>query len=102
MGRLTILDRPMTATERQRRYRARKREGGWSKPLQNKTLARMLGVSTRTIFYEQAVERYKLIDWPPDLRVGSAFIADVCRHADADLQAEMLELIKTKGKREAK
>lgn len=109
MGRYPIHDEPMTPTERMRRYRKRMRTGevGKKAGLTVKQAAKSQHVSERMVYYASTIRRHSLIDWAELWsrqygKVGMAFVADICRHADAELQAEMLDLIKREGPRTAK
>ena len=112
MARPTIFDRPMTAAERMRRYRERKRDG----VQQPVTVREMIAsspygpVSERSVYYVRAWHRDSLIKWHPDglrgfldqhadeLRpVSVAFLAEVCRYGDARTQRKIRDRINKAG-----
>ena len=113
MRRPPIFDRPMTAAERMRDYRARKRAPEQPDPVvanygtTNKARARRLGISLRKYQYMTAYLRDRLIEWDPNIcskygKVGFAFLADVCGHCDADTQQLVNGMIKEHGAAYAK
>src|SRR5262252_178653 len=94
MGRPPIHDRAMTAAERMRRYRARKREVVRKPRNINEALARMtkaqqaqyVGKSVRSWYYIGQYLRCRAFEWDGDIldgkhgRIAMAFIAHVCAH----------------------
>jgi hypothetical protein len=107
MSRPPTFDKAMTAAERMRRYRARKREprtAGIAGAIRTqKDFARFIGKSPRYVAYLYAWQRYSLIEWEGDVidgkygRVGFAFLADVCRFGDVDAQRTIHDAISTHG-----
>ena len=115
LARPRLNDRPLTPTERQRLWRARVKEGTVGTPTVSAiallvAAARARDISVRSVYYARAIKRFGLIDWSPAFRkehpwsrgIGLAFIADICRHADAEVQAEMLRIIEQDGPKVAK
>jgi hypothetical protein len=107
MARPTLFDRPMTAAERMRLYRARKR--GVVVAQSQRTTVRQLaeqdGISERLIYYVRAFARYTLIEWDEDMvrflgshgKIGIPFLAEVCRYGDAAAQTAVRDCIKQSG-----
>lgn len=93
----------MTAAERMRRYRAKRRNPEVPAKPSRKGVARNLGLSERHLYTIIQYERYKAFDWDGDIldgkhgRCGISFIADVCRHTDAEGQRIIHDRIKRKG-----
>src|SRR4051812_2494422 len=109
MARPTIFERPMTAAERMRRYRARKRSG-LPQPTTVRQLAAKARASERTVYYVKAWARASLIKWHPngvrgfldqhadEIRpVSVAFLAEVCRHGDARTQRKIRDRMNKAG-----
>jgi hypothetical protein len=113
MARSGLNERRLTPTERQRRWRSG-RNGTVGTPTVSVSAllaaARAQIISVRTLYYRRAIRRFGLIDWSLALRrehswsrgIGLAFIGDICRRADADVQAEMLRIIQQDGPQVAK
>lgn len=112
MGRPPIGEKAMTATERVRLHRERKRTPQTvpDDPLarafhgkSNKLLARYLGCSERHYYTIQQYNRFKAFDWDSDIlegkygRCGMSFIADVCKHSNAEAQRLIHDDIKEEG-----
>ena len=109
MARPSIHDEPMTAAERMRRHRANKRRGIVLTPREKLYLApirvfapRVLRISPRQYYYDQAVKRHALIKWDDILagkhgKVGIEFLAEVCKHGDASAQRAVHNKIKKAG-----
>lgn len=105
MARPTLFDRPLTPAERMRIYRARKAGKSWLPPVPvtQAEIARACRQSLRARYYETAIERHRLIDWPDAIfdgqygKVGLAFLADVCRHGDAEHQQLICDVIQQEG-----
>ena len=99
----------MTAAERMRRHRANKRRGIVLTPREKLYLApirvfapRVLRISPRQYYYDQAVKRHALIKWDDILagkhgKVGIEFLAEVCKHGDASAQRAVHNKIKKAG-----
>ena len=104
----------MSAAERMRFYRGRKRDG-LPPPDQTKTkriraLARHYATSPRSIYYAQAISRDALIDWPTEIfnigkrgeRPTLAFVAEICAVGDETVQKHILWALRTMGYRQAR
>ena len=104
MGRPPIFDRPMTPTERTRRYRTRKRAGATDRPQMTvKQLAAYVGRSERWLAYQAAYQRDRAFPWDAAVidgkhgRVGMTFIAEVCRLGTEAAQRQVHDAIKAEG-----
>jgi hypothetical protein len=114
MSRPPLFDRPMTAAERMRLYRSRKRDPQPPDRLvtahgkTQKEFARKLGMSLRNFHYMQVFNRNRLIEWDALVirgtygKVGFAFLAEVCRLGDAGTQQLINDMIKERGAAYAK
>ncbi len=100
----------MTAAERMRRHRAKKREAsseqampGHATALTHKQQARVMGCSERHWYTIQAYVRHQAFEWDGDIldgkygRCGMSFIAEVCRLGGPEAQRFIHDLIKEKG-----
>jgi hypothetical protein len=101
----------MTAAERMRDYRARKRNPRPPPKDINECLARStrkeqaryVGKSVRSWYYVKEFCRYSEIEWEGDVlngkygRIGIAFLAWVCRYGDATVQQMVHDRIKEAG-----
>jgi hypothetical protein len=102
----------MTAAERMRRYRAKRREpkaappdtlDGYLAGKTRKEQARYVGRSERYWYYLGAYQRHQAFEWDGDIlngkygRCGMSFIAEVCKLADAEGQRIIHDYIKERG-----
>jgi hypothetical protein len=108
MGRPPLGDRAMTAAERMRRHRARKKQTLPEPEPEpdfglSKDMARSIGYSVRTWYTIKQYERHAAFRWDNDIfggkygRCGWSFIADVCKHGDAGTQRLIHDMIKQDG-----
>jgi hypothetical protein len=97
-----IFNRPMTAAERMRRYRARQRDGSPAR-ITRRECAKIMGVSERIYYAIDQFQRYAAFRWHPDIiagkhgRLGWHFLAIVCSHGSAAQQRLIHDTIRRDG-----
>ena len=104
MPRPTIFDRPMTAAERMRRWRAA-RQNGATPPdrITSKQRAGVMRRSVRQFYLIQEFDRFATFTWHPDIlnnkhgRCGMRFLALVCRFGTPAEQRRIHDIIRRKG-----
>jgi hypothetical protein len=100
MARPAIYDQPMTAAERMRRYRERKRNPpATPSPRSVKQAAAIAGLGLRYAYYYKAYQRNRLFDWDEDVenKLSTSFLGIVCTQGDEKMQRAVHDWVKKYG-----